>query len=144
MTRTIVQKFGGTSVADPQKIMACARRVAATREEGHEVVVVSAMGQTTDELIDLAETISDSPSKREMDMLMSTGEQVSSALMAIALQSPGVDAAANHGRPHGRAWELCLQGRGRRDGPYFNGSSRYAFAVKPESFTPVHHDIGPM
>lgn len=95
---TIVQKFGGTSVADINKIMHCARRVASTREQGHEVcVVVSAMGHTTDELIELAEQITDTPSRREMDTLMSTGEQVSSALMAIALQSLGVEAVSMTG-----------------------------------------------
>jgi aspartate kinase len=92
---TIVQKYGGTSVADPERIMRCAKRVAATRAAGHRVaVVVSAMGHTTDELIALSDRISATPSPREMDMLMSTGEQVSVALMAMALHTLGVDAVS--------------------------------------------------
>lgn len=92
---TIVQKFGGTSVADPERIMRCAKRIAAARAAGHRVaVVVSAMGHTTDELITLAEKITSAPSPREMDMLMATGEQVSVALMAMALHTLGVDAVS--------------------------------------------------
>ena len=92
---TIVQKFGGTSVADPARIMRCAQRVVDARRQGHRVaVVVSAMGHTTDELIDLASKVSASPSPREMDMLMATGEQVSVALMAMALHSLGCDAVS--------------------------------------------------
>ena len=85
---TIVQKFGGTSVADPERIMRCAARVVEARKAGNRVVVVvSAMGHTTDELITLASKVSGAPSPREMDMLMSTGEQVSVALMAMALRA---------------------------------------------------------
>jgi aspartate kinase len=94
----IVQKFGGTSVADPQKILRCARRAAEARRRGDDVVVVvSAMGHTTDELIDLANQITNLPSAREMDMLMSTGEQVSIALMAMAIQSLGFDSISMTG-----------------------------------------------
>jgi len=90
-----VMKFGGTSVADCDRIQRCAERVARTRRAGHGVVVVvSAMGHATDELITLAERITPAPSKREMDMLMSTGEQVSVALMAMALHTHGVDAVS--------------------------------------------------
>jgi aspartate kinase len=90
---TIVQKFGGSSVGDAQRILRCAKRVAETRAAGHDVVVVvSAMGDTTDDLITLAESISAEPDRREMDMLMATGEQVSVALMAMALQKLGVPA----------------------------------------------------
>ena len=86
----VVQKFGGTSVADPQKIIAAARKAAARRAAGDEVVVVvSAMGKQTDVLVDLARQITDSPSAREMDMLLSTGEQVSVSLFAMALQQQG-------------------------------------------------------
>ncbi len=91
----IVQKYGGTSVADPDRIRACAERTASTRANGHSVVVVvSAMGHTTDHLIELAHSVSEQPSKRELDMLMATGEQVSTALMAMALQDAGVDAVS--------------------------------------------------
>ncbi len=94
----IVQKFGGTSVADTAKILRCARRAAETRRAGHDVVVVvSAMGHATDELIQLADSITKTPSPREMDMLMSTGEQVSIALMTMALHSLGVDAVSMTG-----------------------------------------------
>ena len=86
----VVQKFGGTSVADPQKILAAAQKAIARQQAGHQVVVVvSAMGHQTDVLVDLAKQISDRPSAREMDMLLSTGEQVSVALFAMAIQSLG-------------------------------------------------------
>ncbi len=86
----IVQKFGGTSVADSQKILAAARKAIRAQQQGHKVVmVVSAMGKNTDVLVDLAHEIMDRPSAREMDMLLSTGEQVSVALMAMAIHSLG-------------------------------------------------------
>jgi aspartate kinase len=85
-----VQKFGGTSVATAERIMAAARRAIRARQAGHQViVVVSARGDTTDELISLAREISEQPTAREMDMLLSTGEQISIALMAMAIQSLG-------------------------------------------------------
>lgn len=84
----VVQKFGGTSVATAERIMAAARRAIRAKQQGSQViVVVSARGDTTDELIDLAREISEQPPAREMDMLLSTGEQVSIALMAMAIQS---------------------------------------------------------
>jgi aspartate kinase len=86
----LVQKFGGTSVADSQKILAAARKAIRAQMEGNQVVmVVSAMGKNTDMLIDLARQITDQPPAREMDMLLSTGEQVSVALMAMAIHSLG-------------------------------------------------------
>ena len=89
----IVQKFGGTSVADSQKILAAARKAVPRRQEGNQVVmVVSAMGHNTDLLVDLARQITDQPPAREMDMLLSTGEQVSVALMAMAIHSLGYEA----------------------------------------------------
>jgi aspartate kinase len=89
----LVQKFGGTSVADSEKILAAARRAIRAHKAGARVlVVVSARGHTTDELIDLAKEITERPPAREMDMLLSTGEQVSVALMAMAIQSLGVPA----------------------------------------------------
>ena len=89
----IVQKFGGTSVADSKKILAAARKAIRAQKEGNQVVmVVSAMGQNTDLLIDLAKQITDEPPAREMDMLLSTGEQVSVALMAMAIHSLGHEA----------------------------------------------------
>ena len=86
----IVQKFGGTSVADSTKILAAARKAIRAQNEGNQVVmVVSAMGKNTDTLVDLAKQITDEPPAREMDMLLSTGEQVSVALMAMAVHSLG-------------------------------------------------------
>ena len=88
----IVMKFGGTSVGDADRIKKVGERVIKARDSGADVVVVvSAMGDTTDELIDLANKISKDPSRREMDMLLSTGEQVSIALIAIAIQVKGYD-----------------------------------------------------
>lgn len=89
----IVQKFGGTSVADVARIKNAASRAVAAHRGGHQVVVVvSARGKKTDELVSLAAEISGQPSPREMDMLLSTGEQESVALMAMAVQSLGVEA----------------------------------------------------
>ena len=89
----LVQKFGGTSVADSDKILAAARRAIQAHQRGDQVlVVVSARGHTTDELIALAKEITETPPAREMDMLLSTGEQVSVALMAMAIESLGVPA----------------------------------------------------
>lgn len=86
----IVQKYGGSSVGTVERIQAVAQRVYRTVREGHAVVVVvSAMGKTTDTLVNLAREISASPSRREMDMLLSTGEQVSIALLSMALQELG-------------------------------------------------------
>jgi aspartate kinase len=91
----IVQKFGGTSVADSQKILAAARKAIRAQQQGNQVVmVVSAMGHQTDLLVDLAEQITDRPEPREMDMLLSTGEQVSVALMAMAIHSLGFKAVS--------------------------------------------------
>ncbi len=86
----IVQKFGGTSVADPEKIRAAARKAIRAQREGHQVLmVVSAMGHNTDLLLDLAGQVSPNPPAREMDMLLSTGEQVSVALVAMAIDALG-------------------------------------------------------
>lgn len=98
----IVQKFGGTSVADPEKILAAARKAIRAQQEGHQVVVVvSAMGHNTDLLIDLARQVNDKPPAREMDMLLSTGEQVSVALMAMAVHSLGYKAVSLTGAQMG-------------------------------------------
>jgi aspartate kinase len=89
----IVQKFGGTSVGDPARIRRVAQRVAETAAAGNEVcVVVSAMGKTTDELLELATAVSDDPNPRELDMLLTAGEQISIALLSIALWDLGCPA----------------------------------------------------
>src|SRR5207237_5175280 len=86
----VVQKFGGSSVATAQRLWAAARRALGSQRAGKQViVVVSARGETTDELIGLAKEISDRPPAREMDMLLATGEQISIALMAMAIQALG-------------------------------------------------------
>ena len=91
--KIVVQKFGGTSVADPKRIQIVAKKVAACKKKGNDVVVVvSALGKTTDELLKLAGEISKSPAERELDMLMSTGEQISVALLAMALHEVGQEA----------------------------------------------------
>jgi aspartate kinase len=98
----IVQKYGGTSVGNPERIKNVAKRVVRTREEGHDVVVVvSAMSGETDKLIKLANEVSDNPDPREMDMLVSTGERVTIALLAMALQSLGHKAQSFTGRQAG-------------------------------------------
>jgi aspartate kinase len=89
----IVQKFGGSSVSNVKRIQNVARRVVSYRKKGYDlVVVVSALGDTTDELIELANKINPDPSEREMDMLLSTGEQISVALLAMAIQKKGFEA----------------------------------------------------
>ena len=83
----VVQKYGGTSVGSVERIQAVAQRIKKTVQQGNSlVIVVSAMGKSTDTLVDLAQQITSSPSRREMDMLLSTGEQVSIALLTMALQ----------------------------------------------------------
>jgi aspartate kinase len=91
----VVQKFGGTSVADSEKILAAARKAVRAHQQGNQVVmVVSAMGKNTDALIELAAQVNERPPAREMDMLLSTGEQVSVALMAMAVDSLGYKAVS--------------------------------------------------
>ena len=91
----IVKKFGGTSVGSPERIMNVAIRCVEDYKKGNDVVVVlSAMGKSTDELIDLAHKVNPKPPKRELDMLMTTGEQVSVAMMAMAMDSLGVRAVS--------------------------------------------------
>ena len=108
----LVQKYGGSSVACTDKVREVARRIARSRESGDRVVaVVSAMGSSTDELLGLAGKVANEPSRRELDLLLSAGEQVSSSLLALALHDVGVEAIALTGRqvgiratgPHGNA-----------------------------------------
>jgi len=93
MHKLIVQKYGGTSVANPDRIKKVAERIVSYKRKGFDlVVVVSALGDTTDELLELAAQVNDEPSEREMDMLLSTGEQISVALLAMAIHKLGVEA----------------------------------------------------
>jgi aspartate kinase len=98
----IVQKYGGSSVADAEGLKRVAKRIVETRKAGHEVVVVvSAMGDTTDELLDLAEQVVPMPSGRELDMLLSAGERISMALLAMAIKGLGVEARSYTGSQAG-------------------------------------------
>lgn len=109
----IVQKFGGTSVADPEKIHNVAKAVIREKNNGNDVVVVvSAMGHTTDHLIKLAKEVTNTPDSREMDMLLSTGEQVSIALLAMAIQSQGYKAVSMNGQQVGIVTE-CIHTKAR-------------------------------
>lgn len=94
----IVQKYGGSSVADAGRIKRVAERIAGVKKEGHQVVVVvSAMGDTTDDLIELVKSVSKQPGEREMDMILSTGEQISIALLAMAVKDLGHEAISMTG-----------------------------------------------
>jgi aspartate kinase len=98
----IVQKFGGSSVADAESVKRVAKRIAETRRAGNEVVVaVSAMGDTTDELMDLAKQVVPLPSGRELDMLLTAGERISMALLAMAIKGFGVEARSFTGSQAG-------------------------------------------
>ena len=98
----IVQKFGGTSVADAEAMRRCAKRVVDRHQAGQRcVVVVSAMGKTTDNLLALAHRVNSSPSRRELDMLLATGEQMSIALMTLAIHAFGADAISMTGQQLG-------------------------------------------
>ena len=98
----IVAKFGGTSVASPERIQMVAKKLIAKKQAGHQVVaVVSAMGKTTDELVGLAAALNDNPPLREMDRLLSTGEQVSMSLLAMAIEARGYKAMSFTGRQAG-------------------------------------------
>ncbi len=114
----IVQKYGGSSVADADRIKNVAQRVAARHKAGDKlVVVVSAMGDTTDELIQLASQVSDHPEARELDVLLSTGEMVTKTLVAMALHSLDIEAVSLTGAQaglqtdtaHGRASILAVE-----------------------------------
>lgn len=115
----IVQKYGGTSVADPERMRNVARHIAATKAQDNQlVIVVSAMGKATDNLLDLARQVSSAPTGREMDMLLTTGERISMSLLCMALQDLGVDAMSFTGSQvgiitdtvHGRAKILEIKG----------------------------------
>jgi len=109
----IVQKYGGSSVADAERIKNVARRIITTKEKGNDVVVVvSAMGKTTDELIRLAYQVTDRPDERELDVLLSTGELISSTLLALALKSTGRKAISLSGAQAG-IWTDAVYSRAR-------------------------------
>ena len=98
----VVQKYGGSSVADVDRLRAVAARVMKTKAQGYDVVVVvSAMGDTTDDLLGLAKKISPNPDRRELDMLLTTGERISMALLSIAIRELGGDAISFTGSQSG-------------------------------------------
>jgi aspartate kinase len=98
----IVQKYGGTSVADVHKLQHVAERVMRTKQQGHDVVVVvSAMGDTTDDLLGMAKRVSQNPNRRELDMLLSAGERISMALLSLAIRELGGDAISFTGSQSG-------------------------------------------
>ena len=98
----VVQKYGGTSVADVQKLRQVAQRVMRTREQGHDVVVVvSAMGDTTDDLLAMAKQVSANPERRELDMLLTAGERISMSLLSIAIRELGGNAISFTGSQSG-------------------------------------------
>ena len=102
MMKCIVQKYGGTSVADIDKIKLIADKIAKTKKEGYNIaVVVSAIGKTTNQLIEMAKLISPDPPKRELDMLLSTGERTTMALLCIALHELGIEAVSLTGSQAG-------------------------------------------
>ena len=98
----VVQKYGGTSVGDPERIRGVADRIARAREQGHDVVVVvSAMGHSTDELLEMAAAITPTPEPRELDMLLTSGERIAMSLLAIAVNARGCKAASYTGSQAG-------------------------------------------
>ncbi|MGM0386099.1 MAG: aspartate kinase [Actinomycetota bacterium] len=98
----VVQKFGGSSVTDATAMKRVARRIAATKRAGNDVVVVvSAMGDTTDDLLDLAASVNENPPAREMDILLTAGERISMAILALAINAEGVDARSYTGQQAG-------------------------------------------
>ena len=98
----VVQKYGGSSVSDAERIKRVAERIVATKKDGHDVcVVVSAMGDTTDDLLELAQQVSPLPPGRELDMLLTAGERISMALLAMAIQSLGLSARSFTGSQAG-------------------------------------------
>ena len=123
----IVQKYGGSSVADAESIKRVAKRIVDTRRAGHDVVVaVSAMGDTTDELLDLANEVAPIPAPRELDMLLSSGERISMALLAMAIHSMGFEARSFTGSQAGVI----------TDSPHGSGSARRSTRA-PSSSSPA-------
>src|SRR3954447_5477864 len=98
----VVQKYGGSSVADVTRLRRVADRVMSTKRQGHDVVVVvSAMGDTTDDLLALAKQVSNNPDRRELDMLLSAGERISMALLPMAIRELGGEAISFTGSQSG-------------------------------------------
>ena len=121
----IVQKYGGSSVANPERVFNVAKRIMAAQAEGNDVVVVlSAQGKTTDGLIAKAKEINPKPSRREMDMLLATGEQQSVALMAMAIAHLGGKAISLNAAQVGITIVLCSRNA------YLRGIQRNCFSAE--------------
>src|ERR1700724_1470210 len=102
MVALVVQKYGGSSVSDADRIRRVAERIVETKKQGNDVVViVSAMGDTTDDLLDLAQQVCPAPPPRELDMLLTAGERISNALVAMAIESMGAQARSFTGSQAG-------------------------------------------
>ena len=115
----IVQKYGGSSVADVAKLRYVAERVMQTARRGHQVVVVvSAMGDTTDELLAMAKQLSPNPERRELDMLLSAGERISMALLSLAIRELGGDAISFTGSQSGISATRTRNATSRRTARY--------------------------
>jgi aspartate kinase len=116
----VVQKYGGSSVADVTRIRKVAERIMRTKAEGHDVaVVVSAMGDTTDELLGLARQVSPNPDRRELDMLLSAGERISMALLSMAIRELGGDAISFTGSQSGIITTIVTSMRGSSRSGHF-------------------------
>src|SRR5260370_7229801 len=136
----VVQKYGGSSVADADGIKRVAQRIVATRKSGDSVVVVvSAMGDTTDELVDLATQVSPLPTGREMDMLLTSGERISMALLAMAIANLGHDAKSFTGSQPGII-TTSTHGKARIIDPT-PGRTPPPLAAHPTSLFPAPQDV---
>ncbi|SED13098.1 hypothetical protein [Bradyrhizobium erythrophlei] len=128
---TIVQKYGGVCLETPAKIRAVASGVADLHGRGHRVVaIVSAMGKTTDELVRMAYQISPHPNRRELDMLLTTGERISMSLMSMALSDLGVPAISFRRRKHQHHDDLRFGGHSTHCCPYWKGAKTCASGAR--------------
>ena len=143
----VVQKFGGTSVADPTRLRAVAQRIVSTRRSGSDVVaIVSAMGQTTDDLTALANQVSANAHPREMDMLLTAGERISMALLAMAIRDLGIEAISLTGSQagiitdseHGQAKITEVRGQRIREGL---GAGSVVIVAGFQGVDPVTRDV---
>ncbi len=135
----VVKKFGGSSVANKERIFNVAKRCIEDYKAGHDVVVVlSAMGDTTDELIELAHSINPNAKKREMDMLMTTGEQVSVSLMAMAMHALDVPAVSLNAFQAGMV-STSSYGNINNSISYISKSITYTFSSSTATYTKRFH-----
>ena len=133
-TGIVVQKYGSSSVADAEKIKLVAQRIARTKAAGKKVVVVvSAMGKTTNQLIEKAKAISPSPSRRRLDVLLTCGERESMALLSMACAELGIEAIITRlagGHPHERHLTIATPARGSSKRSRRSGSNTSSITVR--------------